>query len=100
MAPKCNVHNEPLLREQVPIQYGLVRLSPEFRKAQSVIFPNSRSFVLGGCRVSPNNPKQKDVEFCPKCREAEQRWNELHAGEIAQGKLPANGKHAPPRSES
>jgi hypothetical protein len=77
MAPKCSVHNEPLLREQVAIRYGLVRLSPEFRKAQSAIFPNSRSFVLGGCRVSPNNPKQKDVTFCPKCREAEQRWNLL-----------------------
>jgi hypothetical protein len=87
MAAKCSVHNEPLLREQVPIRYGLLRLSPEFRKAQSGIFPNSRSFVLGGCRVSPDNPKQQDVEFCPKCREAEQRWNELHAGEF--GKLPA-----------
>jgi hypothetical protein len=43
---------------------------------------------LGGCRVSPNNPKHKEVKFCPKCREAEQRWNDLHAGEIAQGKLP------------
>jgi hypothetical protein len=75
LAAKCGVHNEPLLRESVSIQYGLVRLSPEFRKSQSTLFPNARSFVLGGCRVSPNNPKQKDVKFCPKCREAEQGWD-------------------------
>jgi hypothetical protein len=77
-AAKCSIHNEPLLRGLVSIRYGLFRFSPEFREAQSTLFPNARSFVLGGCRVSPNNPKQRDVKFCPKCREAEQSWKALH----------------------
>ena len=78
MAATCTVHNEPLLREPVSIRYGLFGFSPEFLKAQPILFPNARSFVLGGCRVSPDNPRQKLVTFCPKCRDAEKRWNELH----------------------
>jgi hypothetical protein len=81
----CDVHQETLQNEAVPIRYGLIRFSKEFLEAQQRLFPNSRSFVLGGCRVGPGQPKTKELRYCPQCRLAEHAWAQDHS-------VYANGK--------
>jgi hypothetical protein len=49
-------------------------MAPEYLGAQKKLFPNSRTFVLGGCIVG--DAKTATVSFCGDCREAEQRWQE------------------------
>lgn len=75
----CVIHKESLQLEQVRIKYGLIRFSREFLDAQPKLFPNARSFLLGGCLVGPNQPKTGEVRFCPKCRDAEQLWARDHS---------------------
>lgn len=81
----CNVHKVSLLKEKVPIRYGLIRFSAGYGIAKKQLFPNSCSFVLGGCLVSPRNPMTRKVNYCPKCREAEKGWQESHESETTPG---------------
>lgn len=76
MTYKCKIHGEPLITGTVQIQYGLVRLSPEFCEAQKTLFPNARSFILGGCVL--REQKTRPVSYCQKCREAEATWLKRH----------------------
>jgi hypothetical protein len=74
----CSIHLESLVEGDAPIRYGLIRFSPAYRKAQKAAFPNAKLFVLGGCLVSPKNPKSRKVRYCPKCRDAEIAWREAN----------------------
>jgi hypothetical protein len=75
----CRIHKVKLLADEVPIRYGLIRFSADYISAQRKLFPNANSFVLGGCRVSPTNPKTRKVNYCPQCRSAESAWYESHS---------------------
>jgi len=70
----CSMHKVRLLEAEVTVRYGLIVFSQAYRRAERR-FPNSRSFVLGGCYVHPDNPETATVRYCPRCREAEAAWN-------------------------
>ena len=74
----CEIHGHLLEEGEVPIKYGLISFNPEYVKAKDRYFPNSRSFLLGGCLV--NLARKFDITtFCSACRVAEQEW-ELEFG--------------------
>jgi len=70
----CKVHDRPLERDSVPVRYGHIRFREEYRVAASESFPHAKKFVLGGCLVGP--PREREVLFCPECRDAESNWHE------------------------
>ena len=72
----CRLHQASLLEGDAAVRYGLVRFPADYVAAKERLFPNSYSFVLGGCRVSPTNPKTRKVQYCPQCREAERAWQQ------------------------
>lgn len=77
LGPKrCKVHGNTLEEGTAPVRYGLIRLRPDYRNAKREGFPNSWSFVLGGCRVG--NRREANVFFCPECRAAESEWTEAN----------------------
>jgi hypothetical protein len=78
---KCSVHKVRLLEAEVKVRYGLIRFPEDYLGAKKHFFPNAHSFVLGGCRVSPTNPKVRKVRYCPRCREGEKAWHEAHPRE-------------------
>jgi hypothetical protein len=57
---------------------GLIRLPAKYIAAKKQMFPNANLFLLGGCRVSPTNPKTRKCSYCPQCREAEKAWLDTH----------------------
>ncbi len=71
---KCAIHGEALQGDLVPLRYGLIRFTREYLEAQLRLFPNARSFMLGGCRLPPNPQKLTKVSYCAKCREAQAAW--------------------------
>gem|GEM_PF-3194884 len=75
-AKRCKVHERPLERDTVPVRIGLIRFRAEYREAARVSFPHASNFVLGGCRIG--SATEKEVLFCPECREAEAKWREDH----------------------
>lgn len=64
----CEVHNVPLQAGVAPVVYGLLNLDSDYLAAKKQNYPNSASFVIGGCSVEPE--KARAVAFCPKCRES------------------------------
>ena len=65
--PVCEVHNVPLKAGVAPVVYGLMGFDGEYLASKKALFPNSASFVIGGCSVQPE--KAQAVAYCPKCRE-------------------------------
>ena len=78
MFGNCSVHKCKLLPEDVPIRYGLIRSPADLLSAKKQFFPNAYSFVLGGCLVSPQNPKTRKVFYCAECRTAEAAWHQAN----------------------
>ena len=75
----CRLHGTHMLKTNVPIEYGLIRLNDwgKARKAASTnSFPNAEECVLGGCIVE--TPKQALVYVCPQCQEARLNWESEH----------------------
>ena len=73
---KCEIHNCPLIQTKVPIHYGLPVLDEELIEARRKLFPNSKSYVLGGCTFLDESGSEELV--CPECREAEAEWRSAH----------------------
>jgi hypothetical protein len=68
----CKIHKELLLKDNVPIGYGLITQDKSYEKAHSNLFPNSNSFVYGGClREDSINA---NILYCFSCRQAEISW--------------------------
>jgi hypothetical protein len=68
----CELHGFVFEKDKVPISYGLLGVGdPEAARAQ---FPNSNSWVPGGCFISDDSPKYAEVLYCRACRAAEERW--------------------------
>lgn len=73
---ECNLHGVALESGLVPVRYGLVTFPPGYRSARELYFPNSMSYLLGGCVIGEE--KQSEALFCPECRRAEKRWQRDH----------------------
>lgn len=71
---KCKVHGTALKNGTVPIRYGFPAGPPVgYFEAERSLFPNAKSFMIGGCLVGNNKSSQR-VRYCPECREAESAW--------------------------
>jgi hypothetical protein len=71
---RCEVHGRVLREDSVPICYGLIVKLERFRKAQRQLFPNARTFLLGGCVVGRTSPKRARVRYCSACRAAQDHY--------------------------
>jgi hypothetical protein len=72
---KCKIHDVELKLIEVSVSYGLPFFDEEELESRSNLFPNAKSFVLGGCDIE-SAPNRSEVLFCDKCREAEKDWKE------------------------
>lgn len=84
---KCEVHNEWMKVDTVPIHYGYPIINEEYNKASSTLFPNVRLYTLGGC-VTGGSENQM-VLYCPSCRAAEKKWQAERAGKKESTSRPA-----------
>ena len=69
----CKLHGTQLKRKKVPINYGM----PAYDEAwvvQEELFPNAKSYCLGGCVIDFDNPSHRYAFVCEECREAEALW--------------------------
>ena len=79
---QCKLHNVELKFGKREIRRGFPPAPPEgFFEAEEALFPNAKSFEIGGCSVSLDDVNEKRVYFCPECRNAESDW---HAGRDAE----------------
>jgi hypothetical protein len=70
---RCELHDTPLERRQIPIGYGLPSYDPAW-DVQKDLFPNARSYALGGCVIDSDAPAVKTAWVCDTCLEAERQW--------------------------
>jgi len=73
--PRCGVHDVPLLRGEVPVRHGLVRLSEAHIRAMRQKFPHAHSFAAS-CFSVGGEAETRIVDFCPQCRTFERAWLE------------------------
>lgn len=74
---RCPIHHVVLKKEKLPIIYGEAVLPCESFsrwRAASKYFPYANSAVYGGCVITDDSPKYKEVLYCEKCREVEKNW--------------------------
>ena len=69
----CEVHGTVLHLRSVPVTYGRPVPDPELWEARKKLFPNAKSFVLGGCCVGSMGDEYEDW-VCSECRKAEAKW--------------------------
>jgi hypothetical protein len=72
---RCEVHGLPLQAGLVEIAYGLYDFDEAYLADKEALFPNSHSWVMGGCINFGADVAQ--VDFCPLCREAEGVWQQV-----------------------
>ena len=71
----CEIHQTQMLRTNVSIEYGLIRLNEYGRARQAAStnsFPHALECVLGGCIVG--TATQAVIYVCPDCQKALQKW--------------------------
>jgi hypothetical protein len=73
---RCPVHGEKLKLDTVPILYGILMIDEDYLEAEKTLFPNANTRVFGGDLVQEET--KAEVLYCPKCREAEAKWNKEH----------------------
>ncbi len=59
--------------KRVPISYGLPRNDEELWDARAKLFPNAKSYVLGGCCADLSTLESEQL-VCDECRKAEKAW--------------------------
>ena len=64
----CKLHHIRLLTDQVKVAYGFP--SQKHRQYQQENFPNSNSYVDGGC-VADESRRWARVSYCSECRKVE-----------------------------
>ena len=72
-ARKCELHGTVLTAMDVPISYGLPGFDPAW-EVEKELFPNARSYILGGCLIDFNNPTTARRMVCEECRNAKDLW--------------------------
>ena len=85
----CKLHKTELVEGRVPVLYGLIRYSNEYRDARDSQFPKSIFLVLGGCVVG--NIFFHNVRYCPKCRENHIAW--ASDNDSKEGLAPTEEEH-------
>jgi hypothetical protein len=74
----CEIHQEVLIKDKVPIAYGLMSFSYDraaYETEKPKLFPHANGYYLGGCVVDWNSsPEYAEVLYCRKCRDAEKAW--------------------------
>lgn len=85
----CSVHSLELIQGRVPILYGLIRYSDEFRAQHLKHFPNSKFLVFGGCVVG--HEFFHNMKYCQKCREAHLAWSKTTG--CTDGLAPTEDEH-------
>jgi len=71
----CELHRISMAKTNVPIEYGLIRLSEwgrALKTASSNSFPHAEVDVLGGCIV--DTPTRAVIYVCGQCQGARQKW--------------------------
>ncbi len=68
---RCSLHPDRLIKDKVPIAYGLRFNSPN-DKAR---FPYSNKWIDGGC--VPGSYRRVTVMYCPQCRKTEAEVAEI-----------------------
>ena len=83
MAKNCHIHGGELQKGVTEIRRGMPSSGPPagYFEAQNELFPNSKSFDIGGCLVGPGLKDERSARFCPECREAERTWSSEHGAE-------------------
>jgi hypothetical protein len=71
----CEVHSVPLQEGLAQIAYGLYEFDERYWADKKVLFPNSNSWVAGGC--IRNDVEVAQINFCSLCREAEDVWQQI-----------------------
>ena len=76
LSATCEVHHRQMVKTNVPIDYGLIRLNEYGRARQAAstnTFPHAQERVLGGCVEGVAT--QALIYLCPDCQKALQRWD-------------------------
>ena len=74
----CPLHNEILVPEDVPVDYGLAIPDPEYAAAHKKLFPHAAIGPLGGCNIDEDSPRTSTVMVCPQCEDARRLWAKQH----------------------
>lgn len=69
----CDVHGALMKPQTVPLIYGLPVRDEELIEARSKLFPNARSYFIGGCVVGSGG-YETETFVCEQCRTAERAW--------------------------
>jgi hypothetical protein len=75
----CELHHAQMTKTNVPIAYGLIRLSAwgkALEAARTNTFPHAADEILGGCVVGDST--NAIVYVCPVCLAARSRWELEH----------------------
>ncbi|MFQ5627168.1 MAG: hypothetical protein ACE5I1_00290 [bacterium] len=71
----CDLHQSSFAEDTVGIVYGFVIFDSEYEKAKQASFPNARTYMLGGCVITPGeSPEFARVLSCAECRRVEKSW--------------------------
>ena len=88
---RCELHDQPLLIDVVPIEYGLPMTyrddgtaagrrrshrQDQYRVAHKSLFPNANTYRPGGCAVLFQD--RAEMYYCPQCRVARDSWIRHH----------------------
>jgi hypothetical protein len=69
----CELHGTVMRLQRVPLHYGLPVPDPDLWDARKRLFPNAKTFLLGGCCAGSMGNDYEDW-VCAECRKAEARW--------------------------
>jgi hypothetical protein len=75
---KCEVHNEWMKVDEIPIAYGLPSYDKKYTEARDKLFPNANTYSCGVCCVSPDSPEKEKALYCESCRKAKIEWEKKH----------------------
>ncbi len=93
----CDVHRVAMLRDTVPIYYGLVSVTDaRYWEEAKWAFPHANFQCFGGCTSAPDSPTRREVLYCPECRKAEAAYLSAHPHRAATAPSVANAQ-APAR---
>ena len=70
----CEVHEQALKIDTVPIVYGLRRFTRAELDASRTLFPHANTVYGGGGMVQPETKAK--VKYCLQCRVAEKKWEQ------------------------
>lgn len=70
----CHIHEQRLLEDHVPAVYGYWRFPQDYLTALEESFPFANMMYCGDS-VERQRHANREVKYCPACREALLEWN-------------------------